>query len=55
MTETEKTLLGTMGTCEECGFHEGIYCVDPYYLEIYGIEEVVCLCDDCLSKLVQEI
>ena len=49
MTETEKKLFGTMGTCEECGTWGGTYCVDPYFEEIFGVEEVVCLCDDCGS------
>ena len=54
MTAKEKKLIGTTGVCDDCG-REGIWGVNPYYEELFGIEEISCLCDDCLCRIASEI
>lgn len=54
LTEEEYKMLETEGVCEDCGT-KGYWCIDPYIEELYGEEQLTCLCDVCYDAHVQEI
>ncbi len=54
LTEEEYKRLETEGICENCGA-KGYWCIDPYVAELYGEEQLACLCDKCYDWYCQDI
>lgn len=54
LTKEEEAMLGTEGVCENCG-EQGYWCINPYCEEIYGEQNLVCLCDDCYQIYCDDI
>lgn len=41
--------------CERCRKEQGVTIVNPYIFELFGVEEEICVCENCEFELILAI